>query len=153
MHKEVIIKAFEKAKKEEKKETGIASSVTKCAKRLSAIIFENNNFSYHERSLINLYKHACSEGSNTEPEIKQPQVVNALCNYLGFKNYEDFVLNNYKEKKEDGGIAMLPRLLGECEGSKQKFITFIKRNKIVITISVVLIITAVLIVISLNQKH
>ena len=151
MHKEVIIKAFEKAKKEEKTETGIESSVTKCAKRLSAIIFEKNNFPYHERSLINLYKHACNQGSKTDPVIKQPQVVNALCNYLGFKNYEDFVLNNYQGKKEDPDVLAKP--LGECERLKQKLITFIKRNKIVIAISVVLIITAVLMVISLKQKH
>jgi len=102
MHKEVILRAFNKAKEEEITETGIVPSTNKCAARLSLIIEEENtNFTYHKKSLYKLYKMALIE-SDDDIGIKQPQVVHTLCVYLGFENYEDFVLLTKSKRSSEG---------------------------------------------------
>ena len=91
MHNKIILDSFEKARNEEKRERGNTASNTKCAELLSAIVSEK--FSYHWKSLYELHKDA---DKNHETEIKQPQVTDALCQYLGYENYRDFVIKNAK---------------------------------------------------------
>ncbi len=99
MHRTVVVRAFKKAKEEEMREYGIAPSLNRCALRLSCFISEEANppFAYHQKSLYNLYSKAIKD-IETDFYIKQPQVVHALCNYLGYENYEDFVCNNRRPK-------------------------------------------------------
>lgn len=94
MHSEIIIKAFEKAKQNLLKESGIKPSTLKCSKNISEYISDNSNIPFGSKSLRNAYK-ACNE--NKKVEIKQPQVINALCKYIGYENYKEYVLKNHKE--------------------------------------------------------
>ncbi|WP_046743007.1 hypothetical protein [Kordia zhangzhouensis] len=90
MHRDLIISAFDKAKKDEKEETGVNMSVTGLSKRISDFMLEECHFQYHEKSLRNKLKAAQKD----EPvELKAP-VANCLCKYLDYENYADFVMKN-----------------------------------------------------------
>ena len=93
MHRKIILKAFEKARKEEVKGTGIVPSTAKCAERLSDFISEDGSGPFGEKSLRNLYNLSTKENGE-DVQIKQPQVVNALCKYLGFDDYAAFLISN-----------------------------------------------------------
>jgi hypothetical protein len=93
MHKKIILRAFEKARKEEVKETGVIPSIAKSASRLSDFISEDGNGPFGEKSLRNLYNLAANEDGE-HVQIKQPQVVNALCKYLGFDDYAAFLIRD-----------------------------------------------------------
>jgi hypothetical protein len=93
MHRKIILKAFEKARKEEVKGTGIVPSIAKSAERLSDFISEDGSGPFGEKSLRNLYNSSAKEDGE-DIQIKQPQVVNALCKYVGFDDYEAFLISN-----------------------------------------------------------
>ncbi len=97
MHKQIVLNSFSKIREDVLNGTGVPPSDSGCANELSIIISEK--FPYGEKSLRNLYKAARED---SEVEIKQPQVVLALCQFLGYKDYEDYLLINH-------------RLLGETE--------------------------------------
>jgi len=101
MHYKLIVSAFEKVKEDLKKESGVTPSETSCAKRLSFIILEENNFPYGEKSLYNLRKLTLNE-SKSKLKIKQPEVVNALCKFLGYKDYKDYLINSSLPDNEIG---------------------------------------------------
>lgn len=89
MHKQIILKSFSKAEVDITKLSGKAPSNSRCAIYLSEEIYRINSFTFGERSLRDLYKLA----TNTETssiEIKQPQVVDALCKFLGCEDFPDF---------------------------------------------------------------
>ena len=138
MHKEVIIQVFEKAKAELIKNSGVEPSDAKCAKYLSDIVSEINEFAYGERSLRDLYKEAIKKD---DIKIKQPQVVNALCNYLGYKNYQDLIIKNPYLSKTN-----LPK------NFREQFIFFLKNNKIVLFICGITIII-VFVIILINRQR
>lgn len=96
MHKELLIKAFEKAKEE----TGY--SVTKrLATHISDFILEESGQAFGERSLRDYYNTARKE--NTTIELK-PFVVEALCSFLDYKSYQNFLNDqNPKIKNQDKG--------------------------------------------------
>lgn len=97
MHKQIVLKSFSKIQEAILKETGVPPSDSACAKELSILISEK--FPYGEKSLRNLYK---SAREDSEVEIKQPQVALALCEFLGYKDYEDYLLENHTSSKEPG---------------------------------------------------
>lgn len=76
--------AFDKVREELNTEGVKAPSVNQCAKKLSLIISET--FPYGDRSLRDFYNVARNNPSDSV-DIPQPQVVNALANYLGYKNF------------------------------------------------------------------
>ncbi|AUC76833.1 hypothetical protein [Olleya sp. Bg11-27] len=88
MHKKLIIFAFEKAKKEEIKKGIKTPSLTHLAKNISLIIEDYSGLAFGEKSLRNYYNSAIKE--NEETNIKQPKVINALCQYLGYEDYPEF---------------------------------------------------------------
>ncbi|MBT0607887.1 hypothetical protein [Aequorivita echinoideorum] len=97
MHCKLLINAFEKVRTELKKD-GVTPSDHRCAKELSAII--SKDFIYGEKRLGFYYKEA-KNNPEKEVEIPQPQVLLALAKYLGYENYEDFVLKNEKRKERE----------------------------------------------------
>lgn len=100
MHQQLLINAFLKIKKEHEKATGIQLSDTAAAKLLSDFIFENQNHSFGERRLIDYYRMAKREEIE-EVIIKDPRVVQAMCEYLGFKDFSDFKKESNIISKEE----------------------------------------------------
>jgi len=135
VHKEVILEAFEKARNDKMKETGIEPSVSNCASYISDYIEEESDFPYGERSLRDLYKKAKTE--NKSVEIKQPQVVDALCKFLGFIDYRDFLKKNSTDKESKEKINF-KESLNSSEGVLNK------RNVIAFAVTVLIVISGVI---------
>ncbi|MEM6718626.1 MAG: hypothetical protein AAF611_04910 [Bacteroidota bacterium] len=93
MHKELVLSAFKKAKKEVQEATGVTMSVTGLSKKISDYLMDEYHFQYHEKSLRNKYNLAVKEEI---VELKS-SVANYLCRYLGFNNYADFIVEKEKE--------------------------------------------------------
>ncbi len=91
MHRELLLKAFEKVRGELEFEGHKEPSDSKCALHLSEIISET--FPYGERSLRDFYNEARKSGEG-DISIPQPQVLLALAKYLGYENYSDFLIKN-----------------------------------------------------------
>tara|TARA_R100001377_G_scaffold65834_1_gene41122 strand:+ start:692 stop:1393 length:702 start_codon:yes stop_codon:yes gene_type:complete len=89
MHKELIIKAFEKARNELINQGLQNPSAVKIAEELSNYIEENEEFKLGERTYRDYYNSAVKEETK-DIDIRQIKVVNGLCHYLGFDNYVDF---------------------------------------------------------------
>ncbi|AFL79706.1 hypothetical protein Aeqsu_0180 [Aequorivita sublithincola DSM 14238] len=95
MHRELLLKAYEKVKESLLEENGIEPSLTACGEELSRIL--TYSFPYGEKSLRNLYNEA---NIGDEIIIKQPRVVQALAKYLGYADYRDFENKNSNLKEE-----------------------------------------------------
>ena len=91
MHRELLLRAFEKVERELISEGNISPSVNQCALRLSEIISEI--FPYGDRRLRDFYNEtrASTEG---DINIPQPKVILALSQYLGYENYKEFLTRN-----------------------------------------------------------
>lgn len=89
MHRDIIVSAFAKAKKEEVDETGLEGSNNKASERISAYISNVSDIPYSSRSLRNALNDASDPSKAVE--ILQPKVLNALCMYIGFENYQDYL--------------------------------------------------------------
>ncbi len=131
MHKELVKQAFEEIKKIEKAKTGISPSKTGAAKLLSDFIYENQKFQIGEKSL-SIFFNMANNKNNNETVIKQPVVVQALCELLGYKNFEAF-----KRSKKNNLLSIL--------------MIFFKRYKIVILS--VLISSGILFYFFNNRQH
>ncbi|MDT8415927.1 MAG: hypothetical protein RQ735_11195 [Flavobacteriaceae bacterium] len=93
MHRHLIIKAFEKAKRET-----LTDKKTRIAKHLSDYIFEETGEMYGEKSLRTHFTNA-SENAAENIEFKA-YVANALCKYLGYNDFSHFLRENTVEVKE-----------------------------------------------------
>ncbi|OUR90936.1 hypothetical protein A9Q87_13460 [Flavobacteriales bacterium 34_180_T64] len=124
MHRELIIKSFEEIKRKTNEDTGITPSNFATAKLLSDYIYENHKLSFGERSLSMYYKDAIE---NKVTLIKQPQVVDAMCNLLGYDNFSDFKKIHVKGLSE--------------KRTKTKPLSFLKKHKIVVLICLIAIVT------------
>ncbi|MEM6684242.1 MAG: hypothetical protein AAF617_00490 [Bacteroidota bacterium] len=93
MHRDLVLFAFKKAKKEVQEATGVTMSVTGLSKKISDYLMDEYHFQYHEKSLRNKYNIAVKEEM---VELKS-SVANYLCRYLGYENYADFILEKDKE--------------------------------------------------------
>ena len=91
MHRDIIVSAFAKAKKEAFEEHGIQVSTNKAAERISEFISVNSKVPFGAKSLRLL--HSKTKDASESVEIKQPQVVIALCNYLAYDSYEAYALS------------------------------------------------------------
>ncbi|MBC8755481.1 hypothetical protein H2O64_12460 [Kordia sp. YSTF-M3] len=91
MHKELVLSAFKKARKEVKEATGVNMSVTGIAKRISDYMMDECHFQYHEKSLRNKYNLALKDEQDVE---LKSSVANCLCCYLGYENYAEFIMKN-----------------------------------------------------------
>lgn len=134
MHRELVLSAFKKARKEVKEATGVTMSTTGLSKKISDYLMDRFHFQYHEKSLRNKYNMAVKEET---VELKS-SVANYLCRYLGYENYADFILEKDKEANlietanaevvETGNIKKEPTM-----GEKLKII--IQKNKVTLIFS------------------
>lgn len=95
MHKELLLEAYEKVERELFKRQAIQPSLKACGDELSLMISET--FPYSEKSFRNLYNKAKDGGGIT---IKQPKVVDALAQYLEYKDFRDFENQNFPIEEE-----------------------------------------------------
>ncbi|MDC8001784.1 hypothetical protein POV26_12115 [Aequorivita todarodis] len=95
MHRELLLKAFEKARRELVQEGYSEPSDSKCANRISEIVSEV--FPYGEKSFRKLYKKAITN-PQADIQIPRPEVLTALAHYLGYEDYRTFVVRNSKDE-------------------------------------------------------
>jgi hypothetical protein len=93
VHRELILKVFEKARKEKENKTGILLSNSKLAEYVSDTLMDKFKCSFGEKSLSILYNNARSNNKD-RVEVKQLLVLESLCKYLGYDNYVDFSKSN-----------------------------------------------------------
>lgn len=141
MHKELVLRAFDKAQKEVKEATGANMSVTGLSKQISDFMMEECHFQYHEKSLRNKYNLAMKG----EIVALKSSVANCLCCYLGYDSYAEFILKNSPQETtklpEDVTIAHTPQVerslkKGTTVGEKLKIV--IHKNKVTLIFSLVL---------------
>ncbi|GAA4237559.1 hypothetical protein GCM10022291_24620 [Postechiella marina] len=104
MHKTLILKAFEKADQLRKKQGSQKPSLITKAEDLSEFVEKETGFSLGEKS-FRVYRKKAEELKNSDSDINinQQKVVNALLSYLEFKTYNDFIKElKTKENKQNG---------------------------------------------------
>lgn len=134
MHRELVLSAFEKAKKEVKEATGATMSITGLAKKISDYMMNECHFQYHEKSLRNKYNKAMKG----EDVALKSSVANCLCCYLGFENYSDFIIekNNREIPTQPTEIIPAESLVTQMKVKKEtasmgeKLKIVIQKNKI-----------------------
>ncbi|PQJ32386.1 hypothetical protein BST92_10820 [Nonlabens arenilitoris] len=91
MNKELILRAFVKASQELYNNGVTNPSLTQMSTKLSHYLEENWNVVLGERSL-RIYRGDAQklDGKDEDISIKQIEVINGLCQYLGYENYNDF---------------------------------------------------------------
>ena len=134
MHKILIQKAFKEAKKERKKKGENFPSLTRKAKDISDYISNECNYNIGEMSLRIYFNKAIDLNTEkTDINIKQLEVVNGLCGYLKFKNYEDFI-KSLRTTGSDKEIFSTPAIT-----KRNPINILIKSKKIIITLSILLL--------------
>jgi hypothetical protein len=98
MHKELITAAFEKARETAETKGHAVPSTAELARRLSEYITDDYGFPFGERRLRDYYNEAMNEGG-AEVALRQPEVVNALCKYLGYKDYAAYLASRSTDPK------------------------------------------------------
>lgn len=92
MSKEILFRAFKKAKED------IGSSrKTHLSTHLSDVLEEKYGLFINERTLRDYYTNFKKNEDDYFTELK-PRLIERLCNYLGYGNYANFVLDNPEEK-------------------------------------------------------
>jgi len=89
MHKKIIIQIFEKAEKESALKT-----VTQLATHISETLEQHHNLQLNERTLRNYHNDV--KNNRNEHSIS-PLILDALCQYLGYKNLKDYTLKTEKK--------------------------------------------------------
>lgn len=91
MHNVLIQLAFDKMKKNHFKNEGLNLTKTQTSKRLSELLLDDYKVCFGDKRLRDIY--------NNKAKIKQVDVLKALCDYLGYDNYNAFLqANNLNEK-------------------------------------------------------
>ncbi|XLS30115.1 hypothetical protein ACJD0Z_04640 [Flavobacteriaceae bacterium M23B6Z8] len=90
MRKCLIIEAFKKAEEELKKRGKKEPSKTAISDELSAIMSETGNTHLTSKSLRSYYDTALVKRENEDIKIPRTDVVQRLCEILGFENYEAY---------------------------------------------------------------
>ncbi|CAL2104198.1 protein of unknown function [Tenacibaculum sp. 190130A14a] len=98
MQQKIINKAFKKIKKKAKKEEGVSLTFTKTSEYLSQLLEDDYNVRFGDKSLRKAYKNSS--------EIKKPEVLKALCQFLGYESYEDYVNQHPTDKKSQLQIKL-----------------------------------------------
>lgn len=99
MHKELIIAAFEKAKKELNAKGGIDPSTHQASIVISNYLGEDFGFRFGERRLSDYYREAVKLDLENNVNISQIKVVEGICQYLGYSNYEKFITDTVEKEK------------------------------------------------------
>jgi len=131
VNKKLILKAFEKARIKKQKEGIKRPSQTELSEELSNFIEEHEEFKLGERSFRDYYNEAKKllNDDNNDINIKQLKVINGLCKYLDYDNYQEFLisLDHHKDKSKFDTVIIL-----------------IKKNKILLSILSIAIIALII---------
>ncbi|QYJ68254.1 hypothetical protein [Flavobacterium litorale] len=142
MHRNLIISAFQEVKAREKDKNGTTTSDTAAAKVLSDFIGENQKFPFGERSLTKYYKSALNQNED-ELLINRSEVVQALCSYLGYDNFESFKEAN-KIRNSAGEYS--PKKLNST-------LTSLKSNKVLLIISSTICMAVILLILHFSNNE
>lgn len=147
MHRKLLLMAFDKVRGEFVGEGNLSPSLNQCAIRLSEIVSED--FPYSPKSFNTLHKKA-KENEESDFNIPRPEVVPVLVKYVGFNNYEEFVLLNkerVQERINDGDLLISPSGGPAKENNKPTLErdnkSRLKRIYVLMSVSVVAIIISV----------
>ncbi|AIZ40467.1 hypothetical protein [Cellulophaga baltica] len=139
MSKKIIALVFAKAEKE----IG-PSKKTQRAQHISEVLLEDYKFPISERTLRDYYTRFVEKDEENLEPIK-PQVIEYLCNYLGYKNYPEFITAHPSELEEPKVIeepvimkVSEPEIQGRLKGTSVGFFNQ-GSSKIVSLLSVVVI--------------
>lgn len=132
MFKKVVLCAFEKAQKD----ISGRSNKTSRSEHISTVLLNEFKCPISGKTLRNLYDKSIDPSTNGDISINSNYVEN-LCLYLGFENYNAFLKKNLKHKDLN---------------KREKSISFIKHNKTLLIISL-LIISIILFMTSFNKKR
>ncbi|RIV45612.1 hypothetical protein [Flagellimonas pelagia] len=137
---EVLILAFEKAKKE------IGSSKkTHLAQHLSDILLEDYNYVISERTLRDYYTSYKNGSQRTQEDLK-PKLISCLCSYLGYDDYADYIQKNSSTGVKDGEENDNPTDVSEESET-------VSWTKIILISSVVILIVIVILYWPLNKEQ
>lgn len=90
MHQKLVKLAFDKTEEKLKTEFGITASFTKKSEHLEVILKDEFNTKYSDKSLREVH--------NGNIIVKKQEVLKALCNFLEYDTYEDFLKANSENK-------------------------------------------------------
>ena len=144
-HKKLIIKAFAKAERQELKKGKKKPSKTVIATALSVAIAEIDGYNIGEKRLRDYYNDAIATEKEEDIKIPQWDVVNALLEYLGFKNYTDFD-NFLKEGENENGLKTSGSAINKIPNGIFSLKRWIVKNKIGLALSILAILTVLAIV-------
>ena len=124
---ELLILAFDKAEEE----VG-SSKKTQRAQYLSDLLQENYKYSISERTLRDYYTNYKNGNIGAQDDLK-PKLITCFCDYLGYKNYADFINQNQdgrpENSEEEGRLGRIKekeeekrKLKGERKKSRRIFI-------------------------------
>lgn len=146
MHKELIIAAFEKAKKELKGLGVKEPSNHQAAIHISDFMVDVIDFSISKKSISTYYKSAIEIPESEDINISQIRVVQGLCKYLGYPAYKDFILNLKSSDSEESDDAVNNKI--EKPVKKKS-----KRNIVIVISIVAVLIVGVFIFMTLNKER
>lgn len=114
MTRELIDQTFKKAEKE----TG-SKIKSRLAQYLSDLLVEDYKYQISERRLRDYYTNYIEKDTEVFEDLK-PQLILHLCNYLGYENYADFVVENPSTENSGNEILKL-KINGGNLGIKSKY--------------------------------
>lgn len=145
MHKELIIAAFEKAKKELKGIGVKDPSNHQAAIHISDFMVDEIDFSISKKSIASYYKSALEIPESEDINMSQIRVVQGLCQYLGYEAYKDFILNLKSSDREQSDNAVANKI--------EKPVKKSKRNIVVVISIIAVLIVGVFIFMTLNKER
>ncbi len=149
MHKELIIAAFEKARKELQSEGIKDPSNHQVAICISDFMKDEVDFPISKKSISSYYKSAMEIPESEDINISQIKVVQGLCTYVGYTNYNQFILNLESSETNIKDDKLNKKTDISTHGISRKS----KRNiAILISMGIILIVVTI-IIISINKQH
>lgn len=143
MHKHLIIAAFDKAKDHAQLEGITNPSKSHMATLLSDYILQEVKFSITDRRLRDYYNEAIVIQTDKDIKIAQQDVINGLCQYLGYESYQAFLGNpSHAVVPKDVPTTHLP--------PKSKPLTFVKKHRTLL-LSLLVVTVLVIYIVKINQ--
>lgn len=137
MLKNLIFKSFEKARELRKEKGDNNPSMQALAEDISEFGSTTKEFNLGEKSFRDYFNEAKRLTNNTDDiSIKQLDVINGLCKFLGYDTYKKFV----KDVRADNGDI------------QQKLTVIIKKNKVSVTLLVTTV-CVIIIVAMVNRQR
>ena len=144
MHNRLIKQSFEKALQQEEERGNINPSKSRLASVLSDYIEEHLQFQFGERRLRDYYNEVLADSI---VEIKQTAVLNGLSSFLGYNDYQDFVVRLTKDKK-----VPLPLESEKEVAETLRIKTFIKSHKVSLAIAMISALVILFLMASKEQR-